>query len=390
MPIASSRDTIAATPATNALVSAISPSKQFAAYAHDQSQASVLCVYAERVKREWLRRMNLPDQWRDPILFAVRSREPAQTNAPAISLVIFQTDEHLKYQVHCLVPPPLDQTELLTKTIEALCAEWVNREQPIVRGETYTAPLAPLWLVQGLAESMQGRGDLLLATARASIATDRVLPASDLLTARLLPSDPAELQLFQANAWLFTDGLLALPNGAQKLQGFLKELGAQKVDSNAFWAVYRQDFPQDTAFEKWWGLEQASRISFVLAENLTAEETARRLDRILLTKLDFTHGQDGVPEEMDTTVDQLWRYTDNSWLEGVLKMKINRLGALRSQAHPFYQPVIDDYREALSWLTEKNTVRFRRGIRKAEAKHFVAEKQSREITAYMNQVEARP
>ncbi len=373
--------------ATNALVSTRSASRQFVVYANDRLLPSALCVYAERVKREWLRLWDTSDRWRDPILIVVRPREPSQTNAPAISLDVFQTDKHLKYQIYCVVPPPLDDAELLTSMVEALCAEWANRDQPMVRGRAYAAPLMPLWLVQGVAASIQGRGDLLLAIARRSVAAGRPQSAADLLNARLLPSDPAERALFQANAWIFTESLLALPDGAQKLRRFLTEAGAQKVVSNAFWAVYRGEFPRDAALEKWWSLQQAGRTSAVVAENLTAQETAQRLDDILLTRLDPTRGRRGMPGEKEMTVDQLWRYADESWLKHVLELKIDRLGALRSQAHPLYQAVIDDYIDAVGWLARQSTVRFRRGVRKAEAARLAAEKQSRAIAAYLDQAE---
>jgi len=71
----------------------------------------------------------------------------------------------------------------------------------------------------------------------------------------------------------------------------------------------------------------------------------------------------------------------------VLEKKMDRLAELRSQAHPLYQPVIDDYIEAVSWLRRQSTVRFRRAVRKADAARLVAEKQSRAIAAYMDQAE---
>ena len=84
--LAQTRGVRAASAETNALANTGSTSRQFAAYANNQLLPSALCVYAERVKHEWLRRMDVADNWRDPILLLVRTREPAQTNAPAISL----------------------------------------------------------------------------------------------------------------------------------------------------------------------------------------------------------------------------------------------------------------------------------------------------------------
>ena len=380
-------DARAASTATNALVSTISASRQFAVYANNQLLPSALCVYAEHVKREWLRQMDTSDSWRDPILLVVRTRELSQTNTPAISMAVYQTDTHLKYQIRCLIPPLLDETELLATMVDALSSEWANREQPLVRGKLYVAPAIPLWLVEGLAASIQGRFDSLLAVARRSVAAGRPQQASDLLETKVLPSDAADRQLFQANAWMLTESLLAMPDGSQKLRKFLTELGAQKVASTAFWSVYHQEFSADIPLEKWWSLEQARRTSVTVAQDLSAEDTLRQLKSILVVKLEPTNEYKRKPAETETTLDKLWQYEDEPWMKDVLKLKISELGALRSQAHPFYQPVLDEYLDASKWLFQDNAVRFRRAVREAVAMQAAAEKRSRAVSAYLDQDE---
>ena len=380
-------DADGASAVTNVLSSTLSASRQFAAYAENPLLPSALCVYAERVKREWLRRMDVADNWRDPILLVVRAREPAQTNAPPVSMAVYQTDAHLKYQIRCLVPPPLDEAELLATMVEALSSEWANRGQPLVRGQLYATPEMPLWLVEGLAASIQGRFDPLLSIARRSVAAGRPQQAAEVLGVKVLPVDTTDRQLFQANAWMFTESLLAMPDGSRKLRNFLTELGAQKAASNAFWTVYRQDFTEGTALEKWWSLEQARRTSVTVAQDLSAEETVRELDAILIVKLGLTNGAKGVRQKTETTIDRLWEYAEEPWLKDVLKLKIDHLGALRSQAHPSYQPVLDEYIEALKWLFQGSVVRFRRTLKHAAVMQAAAEKQSRAVAAYLDQAE---
>ncbi|HUJ10551.1 MAG TPA: hypothetical protein VL171_11050 [Verrucomicrobiae bacterium] len=384
--IAGSPKAWAASP-TNTPICTISTSRQFASYAHDRLLSLALCVYAERVKREWLRRMNLPDDWRDPIVIVVNPCESSPTNAAPVSWQTFQTDKHLKYQIYCCAPPRLDQSALLAAIVDQLCAEWSNREQPTIHGEPYIVPLVPLWLVQGLAASIRGGDDMLLSIARRSVAAGRPHWASALLVAKILPDDAAERMLFQADAWMFTESLLTLPNGAQKLRSFLSELGAQKSASNAFWLVYRRDFPQERLLEKWWSLQQVSRVSEIVAQNLTAEETAEQLEAILPTKLAATEGTREQTDETEIPINQLWHYTDTPWLKDVLKLKMDRLGALRGQAHPFYEPVIDRYIEAVNWLLQQNTVRFRRSVAKAASAQAAAEQRTRATTAYLNAAE---
>jgi hypothetical protein len=300
---------------------------------------------------------------------------------------VFQTETHLKFQIRCLIPPPLDEAKLLATLVEALSLEWEYRAQPVVRGKLFAAPVMPLWLVEGLAASIQGHFDSLLSIARRSVTAGRPQRAVDVLDVKVLPVDMVDQQLFQANAWIFTESLLALPDGSRKLRNFLSELGVQKVAGNAFWSVYRQDFPQDATLEKWWSLEQARRTSVTVAQDLPAAETVRQLDAILVTKLERTNGRKGMRDKAETSIDLLWKYAEEPWLKDVLKNKVDHLGALRSQAYPAYQPVLDEYIEAVTWLLQGNTVRFRRAIKQAAAMQATAEKQSHAIAAYMDQAE---
>ncbi len=372
---------------TNAPVKTISASRQFVAYANDRLLPSVMCAYAEHVKREWLRQLGVTDNWRDPILLLVQAREAVRTDAPPVSMAVFQTDEHLEYRIRCLVPPPIEETELLPTMIDALCSEWANRGQVTEPGKAYAVPSIPLWLVEGLAVPIQGHYEPLLSVAQRSVAGGRPQGARDLLKAETLPDDPTEHQLFQADAWIFTDGLLGLHQGPRKLQSFLSELGAQKMASNAFWKVYRDDFPNTMVLEKWWSVELVRHTSMSVAQDLSVEDTESGLSAILVTKLGPTGGRRGMPGETDVAIDDLWRYAGAPWLPGLLKLKIDRIGALRGVAHPLYLPVLDDYMEALVWLQRGNVTRFHRGLIRAEATRAIADKQARGITAYLDEAE---
>lgn len=378
----------ARTSATNALVSTLSASRQFTAYANDRLLPSALCVYADHVKREWLQRLDMADNWRDPIILLVRAREESHPDAMPISMVVFQTDTHFKYQIQCFVPPRIDEAKLRATIIEALCFEWANRHQTTVRNKAYTMSPVPVWLVQGMAASMQGRQETLLAIAQRSVAAGRPPRAADLLDAKSLPVDPLERQLFQASAWMLMESLLELPEGARKLRDFLSELGVEKNANSAFWMAYHADFPQGTTLEKWWSLGLIRHTAVTSAENLAVENTAGQLDAILVTKLSSSGAHEGTLDETDVTIEKLSQYADAPWLKDVLKLKIDQLGALRGRAHPLYQPVLDKYIEAVIWLHRGSATRFRRAVNGAETARAAAEERSRRVAAYMDQAES--
>jgi len=374
-------------PSTNTPVTTVSASRQFIACANDRLLPSALCAHAERVKREWLRRLDAVDNWRDPILILVQSRQPQLAGAPAVSIAVFQTDTHLEYRIRCLVPPRIDKGELSAAIVDALCLERASRDQMPDPSQPYTAPQVPLWLVEGLASSFGQRDETVLPVAKRSVIGGQPRLARDVMETASIPEDLADRQLFQANAAILTGGLLRLDNGSGKLRRFLSELGRLRVASNAFWKVYHDDFPNATALEKWWSLELVARTSEMVAQDLSAENTRQDLDAILVTKLGPAGGRRGMPGDIDVAINDLWRYEGSPWMGNLLRIKIDRIGALRGVVHPLYLPVLDEYTQALVWLQGRNVTRFRRSLRRASAMRTQVDKQTRRITACLDEAE---
>ena len=374
--------------ATNAVQwRATSASIQFTAYASSPLFSSAICVFAERVKRAWLAELNMPDNWRDPIIVVLRERDSSTAGMPPISVDAFQNEIHLKYQITCVTPPPLDGRLMAVAVVETLCDEFANREQPTSRTTGYIRAPIPPWLAHGLAEFLEGRADSLTEVARRSVNAGRPQTASELIRTMALPSDPAERELFRANAWMLTEGLFSLPNAAQKMQRFLMELGATKSVSNAFSVVYGTDFPQEVTLEKWWSIQQAQRTATVVAQNLSLEETARRLDAILPTALVQSGGKGETEVRTQVSMEKLWRYYEKPWLKEVLKGKFNNLETLRSQAHPLYRSVIDGYAEAMILLMNEKLSQYRRAIAIANRSRAAADQKTKRITEYLDQEE---
>lgn len=372
---------------TSEPVRAVSVSRQFVVYAYDPLLPSDVCIYAERVKRQWLALLNIPDHWADPIIIVVRNRQSVEAAAPSIALEVFATELHLKYQITCLIPPRIEESVFTAAIVQALTTEMANRQLPVSgTGPARIAPI-PLWLVQGCAQSILSRTDLLLKVAGRSVDAGRPARAADVLATTSLPVDDLERQLYQANAWLLTGGLFALPDGPHKLQNYILELARQSSASNAFAAVYRDSFPNERSLERWWCLNIAGRTSMVAAASLSAGETARRLDEILRTTLGREHSKRGGRVETEVTLDKLWTYYDRNWTKQLLKEKLIRLEVLRSEAHPSYRPVVEQYAEAVRLLLDQKLNRFRRTVAAADAARAAADSETRQITAYLDRIE---
>jgi len=189
--------------------------------------------------------------------------------------------------------------------------------------------------------------------------------------------------LLEAHAWLFVQSLLSLPDGAAKLRRFLTSLGATKAVTTSFWETYRADFAGEAELERWWAVQFANRTVTVIAENLTPDETLRRLTGILRTTVS---GPD-LPAPQDLPVAELAAHTDAPWWREVVTDKRLRLANLQAVASPLYWSAIAAYQEAFQWLAQGSRVRFRRALVRAEKRRDEAAETGRGIRSYMDAVE---
>jgi hypothetical protein len=359
-----------------AFATTISSSRQFVVYAPNVTAASALCAYAEQIKREWQQRLGPTDLWRDSIVFIVRDREGDLTNAPVLATQTVRFDPRLRYQLTFVVPPAPDDATFVAATVEALCAELANRDQPRVRNVPYLAAPIPVWLTEGLGQSILGRADQLLTVVRRSAAGSRPQTAMELMSLSKLPGDAPDRALYRANVWFLTEALLRLPGGTQKLQRLLTELGATKTFGTAFTTVYANDFPDTATLEQWWSDQLTLARDAKVAENYTMAETARQLDALLT-----------VETETRPAFAQLWRDYQQPWLNPLLRDKLVRFDALNTYAHPLYRPVLMKYADAVRELLDVKLGRFRRAVAEATRLRRAVDQQARQIQETLDQAE---
>ena len=358
------------------LVTTVSSSREFIVHAPNALVSSALCAYAERIKHEWLQRLDTQDAWRDVIVFVIREREDSLANAPVLMAELFQVEPRLKYQLTFVVPPAPDDATLVAAIVGLLCAEAANRDQPRPRDVPYIGAPIPVWLAEGIAQSILGRPDQLLAVVCRSASGSRPQTAMELMRVMQIPGDAADRSLYRANAWLLVEGLLRLPNGTRKLQQLLAELGATKTFARAFESVYGSEFPDTPALEKWWSDQQTRARETSVAANFTAADTARRLDGLLT-----------VEAEPHPAFDQLWRYYEQPWLKPWLRDRSISLEVLNAYGQTLYRPVVAKYAEAITQLLDQKLNRFRRAAREAARLRSAVDQKGRQIRDTLDRAE---
>lgn len=351
---------------------------QFTVHTPDAVWSSVLCVLATQVKREWLRRLELPDKWRDPIVLVLAERPATAASVPGMWQETFRSELHLKFQIQLRFPPALEQTQVVSVLVEALCREYANRAREFPRQPPFAITETLPWLTEGLAQSIAGDPEQLLPVLRRSVNGGCPPSAQDLMSARSVPSEPGDRLRFHAHAWALVEGLLSLPKGSEKLCQLIcqPEMLAE---------IYRWQFQDDAAREKWWSLLLAERAAVMQAEDRTAAETSRQIAEILPSKLQMRL-PDAVAEA-PVAFANLGRYTDKDWLMPLVRDKLARLASLRGMAHPSYSEAIDRYIAALECLTPRQVSRFPNETKRAQRAHAAADEQTRKLSAYVDQVE---
>lgn len=360
---------------------------QFNAHTPDAVWSSVLCAQATEVKRHWLRALDLPDGWRDPILLIVRERSDVDRASPGAWLEVLPTDLHLKFQIQLRIPPPLERRQLVAVVMQALCDEYANRKRGFPRPWPAPPASAPLWLVTGLVQSIGGETDRLLPVLRRYAGGGAPPTAEELIGATALPSETADRLRFEAHAWVLVESLLGLPNGPAKLRQLLEETVSPGDGQRAFASVYGWYFPDSKEREKWWSLQLAARSMAMLPGMQDAEQTMRQLAAILPGKLQMQMS-DSVAEAPVAFTD-LWRYTEKGWLAPMARDKLSRLVALRGVAHPLYVRVIDHYIAAIECLLRQQAGRFRYETKLAEREQAAAKQRSAQLREYIDQMERR-
>ena len=362
---------------------AVNNAGQFTVHAPDSIRSSLLCVVASQIKREWLRRFDIPDKWRDPIVLVYTERPADTAAARNIWLETIRTPLHLQYHVQLRAPLPLERDRLVAAVVESLCAEYANRNRDLPRNAPAPLSVIPPWLIEGLAQSMDANPDQLLPVLRRCVNSGRPLTADELLTATTVPADAADRLRFQAHAWAFVENLLSLPKGADKLCQLLANNTASP--RRDFTENYRWQFPTDAALEKWWALLLADRATAMIAEDRAAAETARQLNTILDCKLEMRL-PDAVAEAPVAFTD-LGRYTEKDWLAPLVRQKLAELVSLRGIAHPFYRNTIAHYIAALESLLAGQLGRYQHETTLARRDHATADQQTKDFNAYLDNIE---
>lgn len=367
-------------------------SRQFTVETPDARLSAALAAQSERLKAALLRRLQLPDRWAGRVYVLICLRK--DTEARPLTLLPQSLSGQLHFLLRAETPPPLDQGEFFRALTQILCSEIANRPRGEVRdGQPLALP--PLWLTEGLwqAVGQESTGisnrEIHQALLQRALAAGRLWTWWQLADTAKYPAEESSAQIFGAYAQTAVESLLSLQNGARKMQQFLQTLPPEGDWRHAFRKVYEADFANEAAVETWWTERLRTRARQIFPQALSARETERRLETILLTRVFVTDAKTGERAERPLEVLELAGHRELEGMSALLDEKLAALAALQGNAHPLFREPLQAYLMALTSLRQNAVRQFEREARRAQDLHRIAQRHAGEIAHYLDELEGR-
>ncbi len=360
----------------------LSTSREFIVYGTELPLRGAVCDLAERTKSDLLQLLGTPDRWKTPLIINLDYPRANYPDAPTARLDVSQLGFGLKLQLNLRIGRALDGAAVQRELLRAILVEVMYRERgQIAAGSAYVTP--PDWLVEGVLSLQPGRASDETATLlRSVVAANQIPPLEEIVRQRRAQLDSPSRQLFQAYARALLQLLLETPEGQRKLVRFINDLPDAPND---FMADLENHFPGTIgqAPDRWWSLSVARLSASDRFETLSLAESGARLDRILHFSL---LGKDGQPVEY--SLGDYARFRRSPARRAILQQVAQRLQLLQAQAHPSYQPIVQEEYELVELLTRGKTRRVAERLARVASYRKVIERQSTEIDDYLNWYEA--
>ena len=355
-----------------------SSSKQFLVFGGSAGQRSDLAHRAEELKRGVGRELRDSDDWTTPILVILAPGDGLRLRQPAVLVQVFDAgDAGRKIQVD-IAPAAFSEPALIDQAfLRAILLERALRRQKFENGR-YVDP--PDWLAAALSAALSpdSAGGPSLYTR---MLEGRGMPALD----RFLRQNATALrgrtrEMHAAQSLALYDALVALPDGRRRVieNLLLAEPDRDPVQRFAqTWPDLAADQPK---LARLWALSIARRSSPAKVEMLGMEETGRELGKVLGQVAQSADGEDAakVLIELSRSDPGRFRLTQAS-------IEAQKLGF---RAHPLYAPLVEEYRVLLAGLGSKKRGGFVRKFNELEDLRQKLAARGREITDYMNWVQA--
>ncbi|MBM3822045.1 MAG: hypothetical protein FJ404_03985 [Verrucomicrobia bacterium] len=319
-----------------------------------QLDTDLLAIACERVKRAFLRELQLPDQWRGRVTLKI---EPSWGEDRAIRLESARSQGGWRYQA--ALPPKVSSKVLVRYLAELLLQEFANRTSGDRQAEI------PFWLSEGLSRHLLAgyKTDLLLRPQTRSVvsiaqgdplemvrtyfSTNRPLTINEL-------SLPGQVELvagggltYSLSAHLLYFELSRYHANRAPLVQYLSRSGHYLNWQSAFLESYRNVFPTMLDFEKWWAITVVNFTGRDPRRSWSFQESMKQLDDILKTPAQISIQPRAAAQHSTVSLQTMINQWDPAQQTFLFRKKISQLHLLKTRCAEEILPVVEDYRLTL-------------------------------------------
>lgn len=376
----------AAAPTPGPLERSVSASRQFVIYQADGTIRSKVARKVEDLKTEWLKTLQIRDEWKSPIVIQLSSFTPP--GAPRMRTALYIGDGgESKVQIDVFDMAALRGGDFDLEVYRALCLDLMYRNDPPKAGKSYHQP--PVWLLEAFREDARTKaGDGIAAGLYERIIESGPPPKLEgFLKERPEMMDATTRAIYRARAMALLRAFLALPDGPKGILTWIQSLpGINAADAGKLVANFPSLATQPSNLSKQWALSLADASAAKRTESLAMSESLRRLALIL---------DIGAPADPKKPNDNLVSgpmafpviaRTKNG--KFILGHKSEELLRLQLAAHPLIRPIIEEYHLIVAELVGKP----KKNVEKRLTKNMELQKAVTDryngIADYMNWFEA--
>ncbi len=361
-------------------------SGQFVIYSKDAARRSLIAKRAEECRSTWNAKLTSDENWKHPVIIQDLIGNTKPRGVAGAQTAIFEGDGGaLKVQISIYDASVLHGQALEAEVYRALGLEWIYRNHPLKAGKAFHSP--PPWLVEALTEEVRIRdNDTPSGVYAALLRSEQPPKIEDFLRAKpeLMEATTLTLYRTQANALLKT--LLGLPEGGRGLGTFLSSLAEEDSDMKTLLAAFPSLGGEPSRLGKLWTLAIARDSTSKGAEPLSVGETDRVLKSIFDLSIPIDPKKPGLGNASGAAALPVMAKGEGG--PYLMRQKAAELLALEFRAHPLLKPVIAEYRNIASVLSQKPKKNLEKAIEENGKIHDLLLQRTGKVDDYMNWFEA--
>jgi len=360
----------------------VSSSRQFLVYGADVPLRGAICDLAESTKRDIVNLIEQRDDWTTPIVINAQYPQANLPERPRATLSFSQTGFGLKIQLDLTIGSDASPPGLRRELLRAILLEIMYRpKSDLVAGTTYVAP--PDWLLDGIqpqaSESERGR---LRAVLEGAVTARKIIPLAKFLRQRPELRDGLSRSLYGAYSFALVELLARTPDGKARLARFIADIPSASNDPMADLGSHFPELSIAESADKTWRLHIARFATDRPFQLLSAEETERKLDELLILEISETG------PKRKYQLDEFAKFIGNPSSKAALIRCSRELSILATQANPICLPTIHEYARSVTLLAQGKLKATAKRLTSLSAARKRIVMKVREINDYLNWVEA--